>query len=119
VRGDIRDRELLKRLFTEYDIDTVVHFAVESRVDRRITDPEIFLTSNVLDTQVLLDTAKASWKLESDNKYLRDERENVRFWQVSTNEVYGAWGREGKFEENTPLAPDNHYSASKVSADMI
>jgi len=119
VRGDIRDRELLKQLFTEYDIDTVVHFAAESHVDRSITDPEIFLTTNVLGTQALLDVAKSNWKLEPDNKYSRDYKENVWFLQVSTDEVYGALGKEGMFTENTPLSPNSPYSASKASADMV
>jgi len=119
VRGDIRDRELLKQLFAEYDIDTVVHFAAESHVDRSITDPEIFLTTNVLGTQALLDVAKANWKLEPNNKYSREYKENVRFLQVSTDEVYGALGRDGMFTENTPLSPNSPYSASKASADMV
>jgi len=119
VRGDIRDRELLKQLFVEYDIDTVVHFAAESHVDRSITDPEIFLTTNVLGTQALLDVARAFWKLEPDNKYSQDYKENVRFLQVSTDEVYGALGREGMFTESTSLSPNSPYSASKASADMV
>ena len=119
VRGDVRDRDLLKQLFNEYDIDTVVHFAAESHVDRSITEPEIFFTTNVLGTQALLDTAKDSWKLEPDNKYSREYKEDVRFLQVSTDEVYGALGKEGMFTESTPLAPNSPYSASKASADMI
>lgn len=119
VRGDIRDRELLKQLFKEYDIDTVVHFAAESHVDRSITDPEIFLTTNVLGTQALLDIAKANWKLEPDDKYSQEYKENVRFLQVSTDEVYGALSKEGMFTENTSLSPNSPYSASKASADMV
>ncbi len=119
VRGDIRNRDLLKQLFVEYEIDTVVHFAAESHVDRSITEPEIFLSTNVLGTQALLDAAKDTWKLEPDNKYSREYKEDVRFLQVSTDEVYGALGKEGMFTESTPLAPNSPYSASKASADMI
>ena len=119
VRGDIRDRDLLKQLFVEYEIDTVVHFAAESHVDRSITEPEIFLSTNVLGTQALLDVAKDSWKIEPDNKYSQEYKENVRFLQVSTDEVYGALGKEGMFTESTPLAPNSPYSASKASADMV
>lgn len=119
VRGDIRDRKLLEQLFVEYEIDTVVHFAAESHVDRSITEPEIFLSTNVLGTQALLDAAKDSWKIEPDNKYSREYKEDVRFLQVSTDEVYGALGKEGMFTESTPLAPNSPYSASKASADMI
>lgn len=119
VKGDIRDRALLRELFTKYDIDTVVHFAAESHVDRSITEPEVFLTTNILGTQALLDAAKAHWKMEPDNKYSREYRENVRYLQVSTDEVYGALGKTGMFTETTPLAPNSPYSASKASADMM
>ena len=119
VRGDIRDRKLLEQLFLEYEIDTVVHFAAESHVDRSITEPEIFLSTNVLGTQALLDVAKDSWKIEPDNKYSQEYKEDVKFLQVSTDEVYGALGKEGMFTETTPLAPNSPYSASKASADMV
>ena len=119
VKGDIRDRALLHELFAQYDIDTVVHFAAESHVDRSITDPEVFLTTNILGTQALLDAAKAYWKTEPDNKYSREYREGVRYLQVSTDEVYGALGKSGMFTEITPLAPNSPYSASKASADMM
>ena len=119
VRGDIRDRKLLEELFERFRFDTVVNFAAESHVDRSITDPEIFLTTNVLGTQALLDTAKKHWKLEPDNKYSREYREGVRYLQVSTDEVYGALGKMGMFTETTPISPNSPYSASKASADMF
>lgn len=119
VKGDVRDRALLQELFAKYDIDTVVHFAAESHVDRSITEPEVFLTTNILGTQALLDAAKAHWKLEPDNKYSRDYREGVRYLQVSTDEVYGALGKAGMFTETTPLSPNSPYSASKASADLM
>lgn len=119
VKGDIRDRRLLKELFARYDFDTVVHFAAESHVDRSITDPEVFLTTNIMGTQALLDAAKQHWKIEPDNKYSREYREGVRYLQVSTDEVYGALGDKGMFTEKTALAPNSPYSASKASADMM
>lgn len=119
VRGDIRDRSLVNQLFDQYDFDTVVHFAAESHVDRSITDPEIFLSTNVLGTQVLLDSAKAHWNLEPDNKYCREYRPGVHYLQVSTDEVYGALGKTGMFTEETPLSPNSPYSASKASADLL
>ncbi len=119
VKGDIRDRRFVEDLFDRFAFDTVVNFAAESHVDRSITDPEIFLTTNVLGTQVLLDTAKKHWKLDPDNKYSREYREGVRYLQVSTDEVYGALGKTGMFTETTPLSPNSPYSASKASADLF
>ena len=107
VHGDIRDRELVGQLFEKYDFDTVVHFAAESHVDRSIVEPEIFLTTNIVGTQVLLDAAKRSWKLDPDNKYSREFKEGVVYLQVSTDEVYGALGKTGMFTETTPIAPNS------------
>jgi len=119
VKGDIRDRKLIEKLFAEYKFDTVVNFAAESHVDRSITEPEIFVTTNVLGTQTLLDVAKENWKTEPENKYSFEFKNNVKFLQVSTDEVYGALGREGMFTETTPVSPNSPYSASKASADMF
>lgn len=119
VKGDIRDKDLVERLFTEYDFDTVVHFAAESHVDRSIVEPEIFLTTNVVGTQTLLDAAKRHWKVDPEDKYSREFRPGVRYLQVSTDEVYGALGKTGMFRETTPLSPNSPYSASKASADLV
>ena len=119
IKGDIRSRSLIEGIFIEHDIDTVVNFAAESHVDRSIVEPEIFLTTNILGTQCLLDTAKKYWKLLPDDKYKREYKDGVKFLQVSTDEVYGALGKTGKFTESTPLSPNSPYSASKASADMI
>ena len=119
VKGDVRDKKLVEQLFQKYDFDTVVHFAAESHVDRSITDPEVFLTTNILGTHTLLEAAKSAWKCEPDNKHSKDYREGVRYLQVSTDEVYGALGKTGMFTEATPLAPNSPYSASKASADML
>ena len=119
VKGDVRDKQLVESLFTRHDFDTVVHFAAESHVDRSIVEPEIFLTTNIVGTQILLDTAKRHWKLDPDDKYSREYRAGVRYLQVSTDEVYGALGKIGMFQETTPISPNSPYSASKASADLI
>ena len=119
VQGDICDAELVDQIFTKYEIDTVVHFAAESHVDRSITDPQIFLKTNILGTQVLLDTAKKHWNLHPEDKYCREYRPGVKYLQVSTDEVYGALGKTGMFMETTPLSPNSPYSASKASADLF
>lgn len=119
VKGDIRDQVLIKKLFAEYQFDIVVNFAAESHVDRSITEPELFLTTNIIGTQTLLDAAKCCWSMEPDNKYCREYRPGVRFLQVSTDEVYGTLGKTGLFSETTPLAPNSPYSASKTSADLV
>lgn len=119
VRGDVRDKALAEELFARFEFDTVVHFAAESHVDRSILEPELFLTTNVVGTQNLLDTAKRHWKTEPDNKYSRDYRPGVRYLQVSTDEVYGALGKTGMFTETTPLSPNSPYSASKAGADLM
>lgn len=119
VHGDVRNRELLSKLFDENSFDTVVHFAAESHVDRSITEPELFLTTNVVGTQALLDAAKNAWKRHPEDKYSREYRPGVKYLQVSTDEVYGALGKEGMFTETTPLSPNSPYSASKAGADLI
>lgn len=119
VKGDIRDRELVRVLFTEHRFTHVVNFAAESHVDRSIVDPELFLTTNIIGTEILLDEAKRIWKLYPEDKYNKEYRQGVRFHQVSTDEVYGALGKEGLFTEVMPLLPNSPYSASKASADLI
>ena len=119
VHGDIRDASLIENLFEKYEFDTVVHFAAESHVDRSITDPQIFLTTNILGTQTLLDAAKKHWNLHPEDKHCREYRPGVKYLQVSTDEVYGALGKTGMFTETTPLSPNSPYSASKASADMF
>ena len=119
IKADIRDREKIKQIFETYEIDAVVNFAAESHVDRSIEEPEVFLTTNIIGTQVLLDTVKKYWKVNPDDKYCRDYKPGVKFLQVSTDEVYGALGPTGMFVETMPLMPNSPYSASKASADMI
>jgi len=105
VKGNINNRELVDYIVKTHKIDVLVNFAAESHVDRSITDPSIFLKTNVLGTQALLDVAKAN----NIKKYI----------QISTDEVYGTLGETGYFTEETPLAPNSPYSASKASADLM
>lgn len=119
VRGDIRDRELVDRLFAENDIDYVVNFAAESHVDRSIEDPQLFLSVNILGTQNLLDAARKAWVTGKDDAGYPVWKAGKRFHQVATDEVYGSLGPEGFFTEDTPLCPHSPYSASKTSADLF
>lgn len=119
VKGNICNKEIVEQIFCEYDINTVVHFAAESHVDRSIETPELFSITNILGTQILLDTARHHWKIYPNNKYSMEYREGVKYLQVSTDEVYGALGSSGMFTEESPLSPNSPYSASKASADLI
>jgi dTDP-glucose 4,6-dehydratase len=119
IKVDIRDREKIEEIFKNSDIASVVNFAAESHVDRSIEEPEVFLTTNIIGTQVLLDTAKKFWKVNPKDKYCKEYKQGVKFLQVSTDEVYGALGETGMFVETMPLMPNSPYSASKASADMI
>jgi dTDP-glucose 4,6-dehydratase len=119
IRGDIRDRKKVEEVFGLYNMDNVVNFAAESHVDRSIEDPEVFLSTNVIGTQSLLDVSKNHWKLNPEDKYCNEYREGVKFVQVSTDEVYGALSKTGLFSETMPLMPNSPYSASKASADMV
>lgn len=119
IRGNICDRALVDRLFVEYRFDMVVNFAAESHVDRSIENPQLFLQTNILGTQNLMDCARSAWVSGKDSNGYPTWRAGVRFHQVSTDEVYGALGEEGYFTEETPLCPHSPYSASKASADFI
>lgn len=105
VKGDITIAQLVNSTLTNNNIDVIINFAAESHVDRSIENPDIFVKTNVLGTQTLLDAAY---------------RNNIKkFIQVSTDEVYGSLGEEGYFTEETPLAPTSPYSASKAAADLL
>lgn len=119
IKGNIGDRSLVDSLFAEYKFDYVVNFAAESHVDRSIENPQLFLETNILGTQNLLDAARRAWVSGKDANGYPTWREGVRFHQVSTDEVYGSLGAEGYFTEKTPLCPHSPYSASKTSADLI
>ena len=119
VKGDICDRELADKLFQAYSFDYVVNFAAESHVDRSIENPQLFLRTNILGTQNLLDAARKAWVTGKTETGYPTWKENVRFHQVSTDEVYGSLGEKGYFTETTPLDPRSPYSAAKTSADLF
>ena len=114
VHGDIGDRELVSSLLLKHKPDAVVNFAAESHVDRSIDGPAAFVETNVVGTLALLEAARDYWKsLEGD------AAANFRFLHVSTDEVYGSLGSEGKFTEQTAYAPNSPYSASKAASDHL
>lgn len=119
VKGNICDRGLVDQLFIDHKFDYIVNFAAESHVDRSIDNPQLFLQTNILGTQNLLDAARRAWVTGKDENGYPTWRKDVRFHQVSTDEVYGSLGAEGYFTEETPLCPHSPYSASKTSADLI
>jgi dTDP-glucose 4,6-dehydratase len=114
VQGDIGDRALVARLLAEHRPSAVINFAAESHVDRSIDGPAAFIQTNVVGTLALLEGARDYWKsLEGA------ARDGFRFLHVSTDEVYGSLGDEGKFTETTPYAPNSPYSASKAASDHL
>lgn len=119
VKGNICDRGLVDQLFIDHKFDYIVNFAAESHVDRSIDNPQLFLQTNILGTQNLLDAARRAWVTGKDENGYPTWRKDVRFHQVSTDEVYGSLSAEGYFTEETPLCPHSPYSASKTSADLI
>lgn len=148
VKGDIKNRELVENIFYRYDVNYLVNFAAESHVDRSIENPQVFLETNILGTQNLLDVAKSAWMLGTDDKGYPIYKEGVKYLQVSTDEVYGSLSKDYEeaidlileddevkkvvkdrvnlktygdkfFTEETPLDPRSPYSSSKASADMI
>lgn len=119
VKGDICDNTVTDKIFSENTIDYVVNFAAESHVDRSIENPQIFLQTNILGTQNLLDTAKKYWTNGKDDNNYPIWKKGVKYLQVSTDEVYGSLGDEGYFTETTPLDPSSPYSAAKTGGDLI
>jgi dTDP-glucose 4,6-dehydratase len=112
VQGDIGDRALVGKLLAEHRPDAIVNFAAESHVDRSIDGPTAFFETNVLGTLGLLEAALAHWRALPEA-----EKAAFRFLHVSTDEVYGSLGADGKFTESTAYAPNSPYSASKASSD--
>ncbi|MDR0546592.1 MAG: dTDP-glucose 4,6-dehydratase [Dysgonamonadaceae bacterium] len=119
VKGDIKDRTVVTGIFEQYPVNFVVNFAAESHVDRSIENPQVFLETNILGTQNLLDVAKKYWTTGKDANGYPTYKEGVKYLQVSTDEVYGSLGETGYFTETTPLDPRSPYSASKTGADLI
>ena len=111
VKGDICDVDLVNSLFEKYQFDTVVHLAAESHVDRSIEGPAEFIQTNVVGTLNLLEQSRFF--------YNKTNNDNFRFLHVSTDEVYGSLGDDGKFLETTPYDPSSPYSASKAGSDHL
>ncbi len=109
IHADIRDADAMRRIFSEHEVDTVVHLAAESHVDRSIDGPIDFIDTNVRGTAILLETARSAWR----------DRGDVRFHHVSTDEVFGSLDANGLFTETTPYDPSSPYSASKAAADHL
>jgi dTDP-glucose 4,6-dehydratase len=119
VRGDIGDRSLLRRMFADFEFDAVVNLAAESYVDRSITDPGIFVSTNIVGTQALLDAARESWRVTTPGPHETPYRDGVRFVQISAAEVYGDMAPENGFGEDAPLSPTTPYAGSKAGADLL
>jgi len=111
VRSDITDLSQVNALFREFRFDGIIHLAAESHVDRSITNPLEFITTNIIGTVNLLNTARETWKGEHMPEKV--------FYHISTDEVFGSLGREGHFTEDTPYDPRSPYSASKASSDHL
>ena len=111
VQGDICDKGLVDSLFNQYQFDSVVHFAAESHVDRSIDTPNQFIQTNIIGTLNLLE--------ESKKFFLKSKTKDFKFLHVSTDEVFGSLGMDGKFLENTPYDPSSPYSASKAGSDHL
>jgi len=114
VKGDIGDRVLTARLLREFKPDAIVNFAAESHVDRSIDGPATFVETNVVGTLSLLECARDYWR-----ELQEPARSAFRFLHVSTDEVYGSLGDEGRFTETTPYAPNSPYAASKAASDHL
>ncbi len=117
IKGNICNRELVEFIFTEYDINGVIHFAAESHVDNSIKSPGVFIETNVNGTFTLLDVAYKYW-MNKPFEY-KKEYDKCRFHHISTDEVYGTLNETDLFTEETPYSPNSPYSASKASSDMI
>jgi dTDP-glucose 4,6-dehydratase len=115
VRGDIRDGALVDELLRTHRIETIIHFAAETHVDRSILGPEIFVQTNVLGTMSLLEAARKYWLVDG-----KTQSSGHRFHHISTDEVYGSLGpHDPAFTETTPYAPNSPYSASKAASDHL
>lgn len=147
IKGDIADHALVSKILSEHDVDYIVNFAAESHVDRSITNPRLFLETNILGTQNLLDCARAAWFAGKDDNGKPKYSKGKKYLQISTDEVYGSLDKsfdspqplkvtddirgvigdrkdmktygDSYFTEDTNLAPRSPYSASKTSADLI
>jgi len=113
-KGDIRDYKLLDKVINDFSPDSIINFAAESHVDRSIDGPKVFIETNIIGTYELLNSSLKYFKSLKDNK-----KEIFKFVHISTDEVYGSLGKEGKFSESAPYSPSSPYSASKASSDHL
>ena len=109
-KGDITDNQFVSELFEKYKFSGIIHLAAESHVDRSISDPGAFINTNILGTVNLLNAAR---------NHRKEDLENIRFYHISTDEVYGSLGETGYFTEETAYDPRSPYSASKASSDHL
>ena len=114
---DICDADKIDKIFEKYDVRGVIHFAAESHVDNSIKGPRSFINTNIVGTFNLLEASRKHW-MDAPN-IIKKGYEECRFHHISTDEVYGALGKEGLFSETTPYAPNSPYSASKASSDFL
>lgn len=119
VKEDILNAPAIESLLASRNINQVVHFAAESHVDRSIDDPTRFIKSNIEGTMNMLSSCMKVWQVGHDAYGYPIYQDNVRYLQVSTDEVYGALGRTGVFRETSPVAPNSPYAASKAGADLL
>ena len=117
VHGDISDSALVTQVFLDYSVDQVVHFAAESHVDNSISDPGIFVRTNILGTYTLIEAARNAWMVAPFK--VRPGFEVARFLHVSTDEVFGTLTASGTFSETSPYAPNSPYSATKAGSDFL
>lgn len=114
VVGNICDGEFVHRLLNDYEVDAVINFAAESHVDNSISEPSVFIETNINGTQSMLEASRRYW-----NKITGKKKDNFRYIQISTDEVYGSLGDTGKFTEESPMKPNSPYSASKAAGDHL
>ena len=114
VVGSINDGKLVSRLLTEHNVDAIINFAAESHVDNSINSPSIFIETNITGTYTLLEASLAYFRTLSGEK-----KQQFRYVQISTDEVYGSLGDTGKFNEETSMRPNSPYSSSKAAGDHL
>ena len=114
IKGDICDRQCIKKIFQDYSPNKIVHFAAESHVDRSIDGPKDFINTNIVGTSILLEESLSYY-----NKLKKLSKSSFKFHHISTDEVFGSLGEKGSFVEDSPYDPSSPYSASKASSDHL
>ena len=114
IKGDICDRQCIKKIFQDYSPNKIVHFAAESHVDRSIDGPKDFINTNIVGTSILLEESLSYY-----NKLKKLSKSSFKFHHISTDEVFGSLGEKGSFAEDSPYDPSSPYSASKASSDHL